>query len=345
VNEKEWVRINQEAIWTYFLKGKKPSQKLIKNRFRDDQNPTCGFYYSKSNWLMLHDFATGEHWNIIQYARQILNLGYQRTIDNLINLKDKYPEEVKVVIEDRSVFDFIEKPLEEKYFESFRISKKTLEKYNVKTLRALYINESLVWRGTEANPVYLYTVNERFKAYKPLTKDKENKWKSNTKLDDVFGLEQLPEKGSILFVTSSLKDVMLLDELGFPSIAFPSEEFPIKGESSKKVADILKSLEPRFKHILFFLNNDSTGIKMSEKCKVRYGYNYIVLPEGPKDPSDYAKKYNVTKTKRTIKKLIKNEFNRQSRIRTSAVIWNDNSFLELANQFKSGEELEEIPTD
>ena len=345
MNEKEWIRENQEAIWTYFLKGKKPSQKLIRNRFRSDENPTCGFYYTKSNWLMLHDFATGEHWNIIQYARQILNLGYQRTVDNLLNLKDKYPEDIKVVIEDRSVFDFIEKPLETNYFEGFRISRKTLEKYNVKSLRALYINESLVWRGTEANPVYLYTVNERFKAYKPLAKDKANKWKSNTKLDDVFGLEQLPEKGSILFVTSSLKDVMLLDELGFPSIAFPSEEFPIKGESSRKVADILKSLEPRFKHILFLLNNDSTGIRMSKKCKEKYGYDYIVLPEGPKDPSDYAKKYNVTKTKRTIKKLIKNEI-RQDRIRSSIMVDNyTDSFLELASNFNSGKELAKIPED
>lgn len=118
---------------------------------------------------------------------------------------------------------------------------------------------------------------------------------------------------------------MVLYEQGYAAISFPTEGLPSKGESKKFVEQKINELKERFEHVFLFLDSDAPGIEYSKKFSKVYNIDYITTPVGgPKDISDYIKKYGRRKTRAQIKKLIKNKFNERQQ-----------SFLDLANSFNS----------
>ncbi len=70
-----------------------------------------------------------------------------------------------------------------------------------------------------------------------------------------FGLEQLPSKGDLLFLTGGEKDVMTLAAHGFQAICFNSETSVIPAKTVRK-------LVYRFKHIVLLYDTDKTGAGM-----------------------------------------------------------------------------------
>ena len=102
-----------------------------------------------------------------------------------------------------------------------------------------------------------------------------------------FGLEQLPAKGDLLFITGGEKDVMSLAAHGFHAICFNSETAFIP-------AAVIHRLSFRFKHIILLYDVDSTGLKSSAKREEElkeYGVKRLLLPlagtKTEKDVSDY----------------------------------------------------------
>lgn len=193
------------------------------------------------------------------------------------------------------------------YFHKLGISEKTLKKYGVHTARAIYVEEDLYWRSTEKNPIFVYQFpSGTFKVYRPLSKDSTKKWKSNCTIKDIQGYYQLPTSSKLLIITSSMKDVMVLRELGYNAIAFNSEGIPTKGENGKFVAETIEHLKERFDNVVLFLDNDAAGKAYSIKLSKHYGIPYILIPDNePKDISDYLSKYGRRKTKRMFNKQLK----------------------------------------
>ncbi len=68
----------------------------------------------------------------------------------------------------------------------------------------------------------------------------------------VFGLEQLPLRGDILFITGGEKDVLSLASHGFHAICFNSETANIP-------KNLLRSLGYRFRHVVLLYDTDKTG--------------------------------------------------------------------------------------
>lgn len=102
-----------------------------------------------------------------------------------------------------------------------------------------------------------------------------------------FGLEQLPAKGDLLFITGGEKDVMSLAAHGFHAICFNSETAFIP-------VTVIHRLSFRFKHIILLYDVDSTGLKSSAKREEElkeYGVKRLLLPlagtKTEKDVSDY----------------------------------------------------------
>ena len=102
-----------------------------------------------------------------------------------------------------------------------------------------------------------------------------------------FGLEQLPAKGDLLFITGGEKDVMSLAAHGFHAICFNSETAFIP-------AAVIHRLSFRFKHIILLYDVDSIGLKSSarrEEELKEYGVKRLLLPlagiKTEKDVSDY----------------------------------------------------------
>ncbi len=115
---------------------------------------------------------------------------------------------------------------------------------------------------------------------------------SNTNSKQIQGYDQLPNKGDLCIIASSLKDVMCLFEMGIPAIAMQSEmQLPLR--------KTIEELRGRFKQVAVFYDNDFTnpnnpGQTMAKKiCKEYSPMRNIYLPEdyGVKDLSDYIAKF------------------------------------------------------
>ena len=104
-----------------------------------------------------------------------------------------------------------------------------------------------------------------------------------------FGLEQLPSKGDLLFLTGGEKGRDDACGSRFPSHLLQLGNLGNPGEPSG-------SLVYRFKHIVLLYDTDKTGLECSEKHRVQlseYGVKRLVLPlpgtKSEKDVTDYFK--------------------------------------------------------
>ena len=195
------------------------------------------------------------------------------------------------------------------YWESFGISKDTLEKYFVYNTKSVFVDNKLHMRGTDTNPIftYLYPPSTNVKVYRPLSTDRSKKWKSSTTKNDIDGIHQLPKKGKLLIVTSSRKEVMLLRELGFSAISCTSETTMVPSK-------IFEKLNRRFKHVVTMMDSDDAGYLMSSKYADKYNTRSIFVPKkyNHKDLSDFRKKFKKKKTYKMLKKIIKDLFNKRN---------------------------------
>lgn len=99
---------------------------------------------------------------------------------------------------------------------------------------------------------------------------------------------------------------MVLHELGYPAIAFNSEGIPTKGENAKAIKETIEHLKSRFDHVVLFLDNDAPGKEYTKNISKVYNLQSMLLPDTqPKDISDFYKKYNRRKARRTLNKLVK----------------------------------------
>ena len=150
------------------------------------------------------------------------------------------------------------------------------------------------------NPMYAYKVYNNFKIYRPLA-DKYTKWRNNLTDYDIQGYEQLPQKGDILFITKSMKDVMCLHEMGYPAVS-PSSE------STFLPKDVLEQLKTRFKRIIILFDRDVAGVKRSRKLSRETGLEAMFINKKfkAKDISDAVKANNFEEIKNWLNETIKN---------------------------------------
>jgi hypothetical protein len=160
--------------------------------------------------------------------------------------------------------------------------------YNVKPCKevTIYKNDSTyTLYSTRENPFYAYCFIKhptKFKIYMP---NSENRFVCNTGASIFEGWDQLNKSSETLFLTSSLKDVMVLRLLGYDAIAFQSESFNVE-------ADTINMFKERFKDIYVFYDFDDTGKLYADKLNKAYKIPQIYThSEEYKDPSDYIKEY------------------------------------------------------
>lgn len=298
----------------YYL-STKIDGKLIKSPFRKDEKPTCGFWYGKTGRLYLHDFGIEEFYDAVEIVKRMFNIDYPSAINKILN---DYQKIVQLDSERRNEtyveLSWVPQETYHNYFERYHIPTKWLPEYGIYSAKAIYANQTLWGRGTTNNPIFVYSMpSGRIRIYRPLTKEREKKWYGNITAYDVYGLYNLPKEGQTLIITSSLKDVMVLRLLGYNSIAFSGEGYGAGKEGSdsrKVVTKVIEKLAPRFKHILFFMDNDKAGLEYNAKLSDIYKLPSIAIPNKyPKDISDCIAKYGISKASRIMKRILSKKFN------------------------------------
>lgn len=189
------------------------------------------------------------------------------------------------------------------YWRASGITEKVLKRYGVASL-AEYRSETkegknFGFTSTSIEPMYGYTGKWGVKVYRPFSEIRFV-YGGHTGDNYCFGLEQLPSKGDLLFITGGEKDVLTLAAHQFHAICFNSE-------TSLIPAKVLRKLVYRFKHIVLLYDTDKTGLESSEKQTrqlAEFGVKRLVLPlPGTKTEKDVTDYFRTGHTREDLMKL------------------------------------------
>lgn len=299
-------KVSEYDIYASYIGQFKPG--LIYNSpFRKDTNPSFGVFLSKrTGKLLFKDHGSGVCGDVIKFVREITGISnYNDVLQEIVRklkitnktvLKSTKPIESKETIIGivRQAFTEIDK----NYWGSYHITMPTLEKFNVHSIKYYLCNGIVKGIYKDENPMYAYKVYNNFKIYRPLG-DKFTKWRNNLTDIDVQGYAQLPKKGNLLIITKSLKDVMVLHEMGYNAVS-PSSE-------STFIPDIvLNDLKKRFKTILICFDRDVPGVQNMRKVSLKTGLKGFLVHKSfkAKDISDAVKTNGFESVKDWLKKLL-----------------------------------------
>lgn len=307
----DWIlsKVTEYDIYAKYI-GQFKVGMIYNSPFRKDKNPSFGIYYSKrTKQLLFKDHGTGECGNVIKFVS--LFTGKTEYNDILSDIVDKLnitnntklvsskqyipPTETVIGVVRQEFTD-----VDINYWKQFNISINTLKKFNVNSIKYYLCNGIVKGTYKRENPMYAYKVYNNFKIYRPLA-DKYTKWRNNLTDYDIQGYEQLPQKGDILFITKSMKDVMCLHEIGYPAVS-PSSE------STFLPKDVLEQLKTRFKRIIILFDRDTAGVKRSRKLSRETGLEAIFINKKfkAKDVSDAVKANSFEEIKNWLNETIKN---------------------------------------
>ena len=153
--------------------------------------------------------------------------------------------------------------------------------------------------ATDKEPVFGYTAKQYVKVYRPHS-EMRFLYAGDFGENYCFGLEQLPAKGDLLFITDGEKDVMSLTVHGLHAICFNSETVTIP-------VGIIHRLSFRFKHIVLLYDVDKAGLDSSAKQELalkNYGVKRLLLPlAGTKVEKDISDFFRLGNSREDLIKL------------------------------------------
>lgn len=254
--------------------------KKYRSPFREDRNPSFSFFVNnRSGRLWWVDWGTGEKGNCYDFHDR-----YTGNVRSATSLKLSKEEKKPCRIEHGEITKMA-------FWRKYGISKETLSVFNVKQVN--FVND----RPMELSYIY-FIENGRYKVYSPKQSRAYGKWWGSMKRDDIFGIEQLPENGKLLILTKSLKDIMVLREMGYNAIAYASETTtPIRTKTDP--------IFQRFKKVIILYDNDEAGVTQSTKLSAKYGIEKVYM-KSAKDISDCVEKIGFDEAKKEFEEQIKN---------------------------------------
>lgn len=269
--------------------------------YRVDKRPSFGIYYNTHfNKLMFKDLSTKDGGDCFKYVSKIFNcnlwqacirinedfnlkLGINTKPNKLIEINDSYKKErirKEITIKEQEFTD-----IDINYWKQYSISLDTLKLYNIHSCYEFYVNNEFRRRYTKNYPIYAYYFprTNNYKIYIP-NANKYEKWFTNASNDwDIQGYDQLPETGELIFITKSMKDCMVLYELGYNAVA-------THGEAHWFNPDFIRHLRDRFKKLIIFYDEDEAGHLCANKISEEYNIEKFFTNDiHNKDISDYVR--------------------------------------------------------
>lgn len=324
IDKKQILDLTQGGlnVFSHYLGFQVNVHKNFLSPFYDDKKPSCHIYFdAKSDCYKFHDYGdprysgdcfwfVGEMYNLT--SREDFRVILQQIVSDLslpIRNEDLFGK-VKLT---KPIHKAKPAPLQEEnkerktqpysielipytsrfleYWGKYGINEKTLSKYSVINLQKFSsINKegnpfTLTAKNTE--PIFGYQGNNFIKVYRPFSTRLKFLYGGSKPSLYCFGLDQLPAKGDVVFITGGEKDVLSLSAHGFNAICFNSETAQIPER-------IIEGLSLRFKHIVLLYDVDETGIREASRQKIalaEYKVSSLRLPlvgsKCEKDISDY----------------------------------------------------------
>tara|TARA_R110000772_G_scaffold82292_6_gene174601 strand:+ start:1226 stop:2356 length:1131 start_codon:yes stop_codon:yes gene_type:complete len=248
---------------------------------RGDRNPTCNFFrHRKSGEIYLKDHAGHFVGNCFDALMVYYGCTFMKSLliiaDDFELIKTnvkRQPIKNELIEREKSDIKFRKRNWNQEdndYWKSYGISEELLNYFNVCAVQNVFLNGNLMYTYHKTNPAYAYVFgDDDIKIYFP--KKKEYRFICNTSATQ--GYKQLPEKGKTLIITKSMKDILVLYNLGYSAISLQSETQCISEAQYEEFKD-------RFDNIYSFYDFDLTGIRSANKMRKLYGIPALFLTNG-----------------------------------------------------------------
>lgn len=307
LKEDLFSRVTNEDILRYYIPGQGNNYKTL-CCFHKETTPSLSVDMNRG---IFKCFGCGKGGDGLTFVQQRYNLSFfeaLRLVSSDFGIYGpnpiKPPLEVlgitpkpKITIE--TIIRIKDRPWNQKdinYWLQFGISKEIANLYFIYPITHYWINDYMftIKSGELAYGMY---EQGKFQIYQPYA-SKDKKWFSNTG-SMIYGYNQLPESGKLLFITSSKKDIMTLKKLGYNAVS-PNNEGSSLPEKE------YEDLNNRFEKIIIFFNNDHQGLKAAHLMGEELGLDFIFIPMeyDETDPSDYYKTFGENHLDILIKKLL-----------------------------------------
>jgi hypothetical protein len=301
---------DEYKLFAFYIGQDFKLNEAMQSPLRKDKNPSFSVFNGREGVLIYKDFATGDSGDIAKFIMKMFTVSFRGALEMIdrdfelglssgsknLPLREGFKSNLDVSTVEtvpRSSNIGVKRQeftsADEQYWRQYGIDTTCLKKYNVFSIKFLFINGNKVAHYSYNNPMYAYIFLKdnkvTYKIYRPL--DKEYKWSSNTDRTVLQGWDQLPSTGDTLIITKSLKDVMVFHQMGYPSVAMQNEVSSIKDT-------VIEELKSRFKKIYILQDFDYAGVSGSNKLRKLYGItpffiqSFRTRSNGLKDISDYV---------------------------------------------------------
>ena len=303
INEDYVLRhLTEEQIMEHYVGRDVRIHKKFSSPFRRDDDPSCSFAYSGGR-LVFKDFSGSLKGNCFHIVSHIYKCNFYQAVEHVaqdFNLEgtDNIPTPKKIfkkLEEIKKKGDTLSeikvkvrkwKQIDKDYWYSrFGLTTKTLRHFNVYPIRAAWINGTLFYSHKEKDPCYAYRLaTGEYKLYfvNRVSAGKKTRFLNNS--TRIQGYRQLPKKERFIIYTKSMKDVMVLYQLGIPAIALPSEtQYP-----TQKLID---HISKRFRYAFTLYDFDNAGISMACHFRRKHYIDPFFLTDGTRRSKiDYGSK-------------------------------------------------------
>lgn len=280
---------------------------------REDNNPSFGFFIGDSNELCFNDFLLGSGDCIkfvmlkfdLSFFEALSKIALDAGLDDKFIIKNTFKTNILASPNDKRE-EYIKKInsnylgktgrqwdlRDYSFWNQYGITKPILDRYNVQPVSYIHLGADKIMKAD----FHTYCYNEfkdgrnTYKIYQP--NNLQYKWLNNHN-DSVWqGWTQMPEKGKILIITKSLKDVMSIVSLtGIPAVSLQAEGVNPKSQ-------VIEELKDRFDSIYVLYDNDydkpiNWGRSFGEKVSNLFDAYQIEIEEKyeSKDFSDLVKNH------------------------------------------------------
>ena len=303
-------QLDDYDIFAYYM-GNFKVGKLYNSPLRhDDKIPSFAVFKGRQGILMFKDHGSGLAGNALTFVKAYNNIRTDAELEKEllkiirhtapVSTRDVTREYKSNASADIGIVrqDFTQRDIN--YWQQFGISVPTLNKFNVFSSKYFLCNRIVSGIYKETNPMYAYKVNDKFKIYRPLN-SKYTKWRTNLTTSDVQGFAQLPSGNrQLLIITKSLKDVMVLHEMGIDAVSPSSETTFIPDE-------MLDELKKKYNNILILYDRDKTGMMKAREYSKKYNLHAFFVNKkfAAKDISDAVKVNGFDTIKQWLTKELK----------------------------------------
>ncbi len=320
---KEFIPLNKEEvlkrvspflIFDRYL-GKYELGKVMNSPFRKDSKPSFSIFEGRGGKIRYLDYASGDGGDCFDFLIKLYNCTFNECLA-ILNADFNLGLKSSDAIPTSRTFPQVETPRKREaliqvkvqpfttydleYWEKYEITQEDLKRFNIYSVEMFWVNKTYVNKSSLKNPIFAYFFKEskHLKIYSPLSSNKAFKWISNTSREDIQGIENVDYSKKSIILTSSLKDVIVLNKCGWNAIAMSSEG----AKPSQFVMEILE----KFENIYVLYDNDDPGKLFSENIKsIIPRIQILEIPDlNTKDPSDWVEKYSLDSLKKLFNEII-----------------------------------------